>query len=474
MNVTSRVWELVTNLKDDNGDDYITLNWIDSVLKSRTIERKGSIKEYAYIVHDKDVYTQEKILKEMPELEGTHKKDHVHVVMRFSYAQELERLVEWFDIPANFFEKGMGRGAWEEKLMYLTHEDDKQQALGKYLYPDEEVVANFNFRKTINEYKAKKLKMKSKYGKTHLSAKEMLRMDLLKGGLTLSEVMEKDPVGFSNDYSTLIKMRHFYLSQQEPPHFRLNLYIEGSGGVGKDLMARAIARSLYPEKSNYNDIIFSVGSAGAEFEGYDGEPVVIWSDVRAGELISRFGRKNVLEGILEPFQGEVRRRQNVKYSSTCLINAVNIFTGADKWNTFLNGLVGEYTDRTGKSYRAENKNQSYRRFPLIIPVTQSRFDIMLNEGFMKDNDNWMQYFIYKSVTGSFAKAHSKLPKKSEKINKVQEKMCEHFVEVIDEVNEKVEQKELTDEEFEREFGNYGELLPVEEAARELGLDKINN
>lgn len=476
MAVTSRVWELVTNLKDDEGNDYITLDRLHKILESRSVRNKGSIVNYAYIVHDKDVYTQEKILKEMPELEGTHKKDHVHVLMQFSYNQELDRLVEWFGLSPNFFEKGKGRGAWEDKLIYLTHEDDKQQALGKHLYPDSEVIADFDFRKVIDDYKAKKLEMKSKYGKSNLTEKEVLRMDVLKDGMTLREAMEKNPILFAEDYNTLSKMRGFYLQKQTPPHFRLNLYIEGSGGVGKDLMARSIALSMYPDMLNYDDVVFEAGASGAEFEGYDGQPVIIWADVRAGELIGRFGRENVLSGILEPFQGKSKKKQNVKYSSTSLVNAVNIFTGADKWTDFLNGLVGEYTDRSGKSYKSENKYQSYRRFPLIIPVSQSEFDIMLNKGFMFDNENWLEYFSYKCVSGSFARANARLSGNKEALERVEGKLCSSVIEAVNEVKSKTLREPLTPEEIEAEFGHYGKEIIKGEVVQiegQLSVDDVD-
>lgn len=161
-------------------------------------------------------------------------------------------------------------------------------------------------------------------------------------------------------------------------------------------------------------------------------------------------------GILEPFQGEIKRKQNVKYSSVSLINSVNIFTGADSWTDFLNGLVGEYTDKNGRTYKSENKAQSYRRFPLIIPVSQSEFDVMLNEGFMQDNHNWTQYFVYKNVSGSFASTHALLSGDDQKIKSVEGKMSSHVLEAVDEIQEKTKKKKLTDEEFEEIFGHYGE------------------
>lgn len=466
MAITSRVWELSTNLADKDGNPYIDLEKVKAELEKRSVRNKGSIENYAFIIHDKDVYTQEKVLKEQPDLKGKPKTPHIHCVMKFSYNQDLERITEWFGVPANFFEKASGRNAWEEKVLYLTHEEDKQQALGKFLYSDEEITADFDFRGFIDDYKAKKLEMKSKYGKTVLSEKEMLRMDVLQFGVTLKQAMNRKPILFAEDYNTLTKMRSFYLQQQTPPPFRLNLYIEGSGGVGKDLMAKSIARSMYPDILDLNEVVFEIGADGVSFDGYDGQPVIIWADVRAGELIGKFGRENVLGGLLEPFQGEIKRKQNVKYSSISLVNAVNIFTGADKWTDFLNGLVGEYTDKNGRVFKSENKAQSYRRFPLIIPVSQSDFDIMLNEGFMQDNNNWTQYFIYKNISGNFAKANALLSGNEQKIREIEDKMSSHVMGAVEEIQEKTKRKELTDEEIQAIFGGYGEAKTGEEIEAE--------
>ena len=455
MAITSRVWELSTNLKDKDGNPYIDLEKLKDELEKRSVRNKGSIENYAFIIHDKDIYTQEKILKEQPELYGKPKTPHIHCVMKFSYNQDLERITEWFGVPANFFEKASGRNAWEEKCLYLTHEDDKQQALGKHLYSDDEITADFDFREFIDDYKAKKLEMKSKYGKTVLTEKEMLRMDVLQFGLTLKQAMLRKPVLFAEDYNTLKKMRGFYLQQQTPPPFRLNLYIEGTGGVGKDLMARSIARSMYPDILDLNEVVFEVGADKVSFDGYDGQPVIIWRDVRAGELIGKFGRENLLGGILEPFQGEIKHNQHVKYDCVSLVNSVNIFTGADPWADFLNGLVGEYTDKNGRRFKSENKAQSYRRFPLIIPVSQSDFDIMLNEGFMQDNHNWTQYFVYKNISGNFAQTHAFLSGNEQKTREIEDKMSSHVIGAVEEIQEKTKRKELTDEEIEKMFADYG-------------------
>ena len=108
--ITSRTWELVTDVKHpETGEELINKEKIDTVLKSH-----ASIKEFAYILHDKDTYTDEDIkkMKSSTHSVGDIKPAHFHVVMRFARAQELDSLSEWFGIDKNFFEKKKGRNSF--------------------------------------------------------------------------------------------------------------------------------------------------------------------------------------------------------------------------------------------------------------------------------------------------------------------------------------------------------------------------
>lgn len=469
--ITSRVRELVTQIKDEenceekeeksdnkknDGPELPTLKKILTVLNERSVENKGSIQSWAWIVHDKDVYNSEKLLKDSPELKGKPKPTHIHVVMKFTYNQDLERIVDWFGVNANFFDKGKGRSAFEEKLLYLTHKDEKQQALGKHRYDDSEVSANFNYTNVVEDYVKRKIETLEKYGKSSLSERERMRFDVLMNGKTLKQALEESPLNFADDCSLLKKLRGFYLAKQKPPALRINLYICGSGGVGKDLMAKAIAKSMFPGISEPDEVYFQVGAEGSEFEGYDGQPVLIWSDYRAQGLIKRWGRSNLFNGILEPFQENVTR-QNIKYSSIALINTINIFTGPDSWETFLNGLVGEYTDKQGTFHKKENKAQSYRRFPIIIPVQQETFDILLNVGFMFDNQDWLTYNHYKRISGSFALLNSKLKAYPEHKQHFENKMIQPIKDTIGKVEDKSKGQSVEDVDMLlEEFKNYGE------------------
>lgn len=449
--ITCRCWELVTNQKDQNGKEFLTEETIEKVLNRDTVVR------WAWVLHDKDVYINEPILKEKPELKGEKKSPHYHIVMEFSYSMALGRLAEWFGVPQNFFEKGQGSGAFYDKCVYLTHEDAKQQDLGKALYPDEEIHASFNFREEIDEYLLKKMERKAKYGKARLNSKEEIRMKVLIDGVTLKEVQEKHPLMWADDRTKLKQLRGDYLCKQKPSPVRMNIYIDGKGRVGKDLTSVGIARSWFPNLPD-DECFFHVGAKGVAFEGYDGQPVIIWSDRRAGGFISEFGRENVFDGIFNTFP-KTASKQNIKYSSVPLVNAVNIVNGIEGYEEFLDGLAGEYTDRrSGNAYKAEDKNQSYGRFPMIIPVRFADFDILLNKGYMEGNTELFQeYFLYKNVAGNMRKIAELCNDREQLALELEGKLLGSVVDVGRElVQKKLEHgKHLSDDEIRNQLSYFG-------------------
>lgn len=148
----SRVYELVTLLiHPDTGEEIITIEDIEGVLNTYS-----SIKDYAYIVHDKDTYTEEDIKKDGVDKSklGTLKPKHIHVVMRSIRAQELETVAKWFgfgDKP-NFIKKWGGKGGFSDAMLYLIHASEKQQKLGKHRYSEEEVTCSLQSGETYSEF----------------------------------------------------------------------------------------------------------------------------------------------------------------------------------------------------------------------------------------------------------------------------------------------------------------------------------
>lgn len=96
-----------------------------------------------------------------------------------------------------------------------------------------------------------------------------------------------------NENEPLFKRaRRNYLQNKDLPLVRSNYYITGDGGAGKSVAAKAMARSMYPTMRD-EEIFFVVGDGKVAFDKYDGQPVIIWDDWRADDLLAKFDRGTV-------------------------------------------------------------------------------------------------------------------------------------------------------------------------------------
>ena len=66
---------------------------------------------------------------------------------------------------------------------------------------------------------------------------------------------------------------------------------------------------MYPQYENDEDIFFIVGSNGSALEGYDGQPVIIWDDKRAIDLLNVLGDRGNVFNVFDVHP--VRQRQNI-------------------------------------------------------------------------------------------------------------------------------------------------------------------
>ena len=53
-----------------------------------------------------------------------------------------------------------------------------------------------------------------------------------------------------------------------------------------------MARAMFPDKPD-DEIFYVVGDGRVAFDNYDGQPVIIWDDFRANELLNSFDRGSV-------------------------------------------------------------------------------------------------------------------------------------------------------------------------------------
>jgi len=436
-----------------------------------------TIKQAAYILHDKDIYNEDEeaaciealgkeydnfgadvpdgltkeeyISREQWVHQGEVKPRHWHVVARCDAAMELSVFAAWFGVKEQYIDVPKGRGAFMDCIEYLTHEAPKQIAAGKHRYEDEEVHANFEFREELD----RRALSRAKYGQ-EVDRKTELRLKVLDGELTLRDIKKNYRLNYIQDRDTLMKFRLEYIQDATPPAVRHNYYICGGGGIGKGVASILLAHALYPEIEDEDDLLFRVGADGTTFEGYDGQPVIIWDDCRSGDLFKKLGSRGNIFNVFET--SPHKQKQNVKFGATNLINKVNIVNSVQPYEEFLNGLVGEYKDKSGEEHKAEanEKAQSYRRFPFIMPLRAEDFDILINRAYMEGQGDYGEYIKYQNIRGNFGTLIKSFPAGAVEVVNVSTGMVRPLIEARDEVEEK---RKNTAGHTEAEFADYGKM-----------------
>lgn len=444
MKIKSRIFNVMQYEKHpETGEVLLTEDKIKDAVAHRTIKR------WAYVCHDADVYSALDEEHDPRHVKGEKKPRHWHIVIEMGSNQvEIGVIAKWLGIPDNFVNVAKGQGAFLDCVQYLTHEDDKQQGLGKRLYADECVVANFDFRGELEARAMRKLR----YGKD-LTEKERLRNEVLFHGMTLRDVIEKYPLAYQEDYRQLEQCRLRYIERiAEMPKLRVNYYIEGRGGIGKGLISKAIARALVDKSGTMgdDDIYFEVGADKASFEGYDGQPVIIWNDCRSLTLLQKLGGRENVFNVFDPFPPNVR--QNVKFGSVRLNNTINIVNSVQPYKEFLDGLAGD-----------EDKGQSYRRFPFFLVLHEEDYDLGMNKGVFEGTREYEQYMMYQGIRGNMQRIAERTGNNGTLYNMLTGKALKPVSEKYEQLSDKLQHTQVgTDDEIIAEFSDVGMIRGSDE------------
>ena len=155
---------------------------------------------------------------------------------------------------------------------------------------------------------------------------------------------------------------------------------------------------------------------------------------------------------------------NVKYGKINLINKYNIVNSVQEYKDFLDGLSGEYVDVQGTEHLSEDKKQSYRRFPIIIPVRTDDFDVLINKGFVGTGD----YFEYKEIKNIQGNLRELMKiEDNKKRREIEMKTLEIPCNEISKLDN-VEEVEFD----EKKFKNYGKVRPVIQIHEDMSASEI--
>ena len=425
-----------------------------------TALKHKSILQYAYIWHDKDTTVDK---------DGNIivKPKHVHIVLLCPNKVDSAAIAKWFGIPENYIHFPKGRGAFLDCVEYLTHESTKEQAAGKHLYSDSEVHSNFDFRAELT----KRQQRIAKYGRNDalkMSDNDVMKLHVLQDGWTMKQCRDAEPLVYASVRDHLPKLRFDYLRDQQPCPFRMNIYVDGQGGLGKGALCEYIAQKIFPD---IEKPFFIIGNdSRVSFDGYDGEPVIIWDDYRAAQFIRNFGRG----GTFNIFDTHPRQQaQQAKHSHVILTNSVNIVNSVEPYITFMDGLAGEYSDRDNIKHVAEDKNQAYRRFPMILHIRENDFDILFNRGFADDDTSaYQQYELFKCVRGSIMKVVTTFTGEAQEqlLSSMIKPVLECYNMLVKNHDTKINGPNL----IPAEFQDYGTTISLEELAEQEDTRKIDS
>lgn len=300
-----RMCEIVSQV--DSGDTIFDIEKAKLILVS-----KKCIKDWCYILHDKDTYTQEDELKDSEHREGMLKPKHIHIALRFNQPQDSKYVAKWFGISENFVNKIHGK--YVDAVLYQTH----RNCPDKYQYSEKEVIANFNYNELIKD------EMTSR---GNINA---IIQGILNGEITEYNKLEKVDglllVKYARQINDAFKLWQQKVESSQQERDMKVIFITGKSGSGKTTLAKRIAESKkvpYFVSSGSNDILY----------GYVGQKVVILDDFRPSSL----GLADLLK-LTDPFTASsVKSRYKNKFLNADIL----ILTTVLSLDTFYEHVFSE-------------------------------------------------------------------------------------------------------------------------------------
>lgn len=413
-----RACEIVSRLYNDDGEVLFDMDKLSEILEAKS----HVIKNYAYIIHDKDLYTKADESRNPKHKAGEFKPAHIHLVLKFerSQPQKTKYICKWFNLAENFVSKI--NGSFEDAVLYLAHIN----APDKAQYDVKNITASFDIQTVIDNADSKD-KLSNivdrilsgeirEYNKTtEIDTKLLVYPDSLR-------VIEN-----------AFKVRAEYLQNTQSERKTTCIYICGQAGAGKTTLAKKIADSHdmdYYISSGSNDIL----------DGYCQQPCLILDDIRPSAL----GLSDLLK-LLDPHTAcSIKSRYKNKYVNCSLI----ILTSVLKIDEFYHNVF-EHEDEPINQLKRRCKFYIKMDYDFIkirewndfsmeygkerVYINDILLPFLLNNNSI-DNNNTIED-VFPFLSGNELEPNSK---------------SKEFVKEGDSINDKYNQI-VSDEEFERTF-----------------------
>lgn len=212
---------------------------------------------------------------------------------------------------------------------------------------------------------------------TKIEKLNLIKYSVLKGQKSLDEVKSEHPLIWVQYHNEIEECFRMFIQDNIPtPQKRLNLVLCGTnsenevkkGGTGKTTLSYLLADLLSEnfkteEYLTMKNKTFTVQDLAVSFDGYLGEPVFVWEEMRSWK-INEWG----ISQFLSAFNTGKNNfgNFNVKYGKVKLNNWINFINSSQKFSDFFSGLCDRHKQNDGSLSEPENYSQIERRFPFAL------------------------------------------------------------------------------------------------------------
>lgn len=389
-------------------------------IKDALITLSDKISKYCYILHDKDKMAT-----------GVCKTAHFHIFLQFNKNTDVKTVAKAFDIKENYVKKIMA-GSYNAAIPYLIHAN----APDKFQYDVEEVKANFDYKKAIENYKNKTNGTK--------------RLDEIKEQIESGIIREYNV----NDYVTMEEYAKYKIIIERCLEYQRNImakkkitkeviFMTGDAGTGKTTFAVDWAK-------NQGLSCFVSGSSNDPFDNYKGEDVVVLDDLR-GSVFTLTDLLKILDNntntlVKSRYYNKILNCQYIIITSVKEIDDFyqNVFEHEDEPIQQLKRRCKTYMkfDKATIEIYSYNKDTGNYDFQTIVSNPNENLTIQKEEDNATSN-KICQFFhddFYKKAQELLLKP---LKESGEEITHFPDISDENFFELVEKINEKEEEKTLS-------------------------------